>query len=233
MKFQIIVKSCWRDKERGYHDAIRQTWGSDLWDRGLGRVLFVMGERPVDVPPSTVNWDEVALDGVDDSYDGLPSKTKAICKMFATLGGNEYIFLCDNDTFLIPERMAEIDLKHDYVGRFTPGPCEIGATFRYVDARGIHHPLCRPWASGGVGYFLSRKAAGIVAQAEITSWAEDLWVGQVLGAIEDGGITIGQPPDFECWAAWHWRRSKKHNSPRYETKWMDMMWSEYKQGLLR
>lgn len=227
MNFRVIVKSCWLDKERGYHDVIRQTWGSQL-----GCTTFAMGEQPQVSQGGTLNWDEITLEGVNDDYDHLPEKTKEICKLFATLGGSEHIFLCDCDTFLIPERLAQIKLDADYIGRFTPGPCEIGAQFRYMDARGNHIPCCHPWASGGVGYFLSRKAASIIAKSEITSWAEDLWVGQVLGPRITEDISIKQPPDFECWASWHWHRSREFNSKHYEPRWMYGMWDKYKAGKL-
>ncbi len=48
------------------------------------------------------------------------------------------------------------------------------------------------YASGGAGYFLSRKAATIVAETlAITHWAEDLHVGNVLRAT---GIPLSIEP---------------------------------------
>ena len=62
----------------------------------------------------------------------------------------------------------------------------------------LHRPEWRPgvgYASGGAGYFLSRKAAAIVAErlASYPTGAEDLLVGRVL---KDAGIELSIDPRF-------------------------------------
>ncbi len=48
------------------------------------------------------------------------------------------------------------------------------------------------YASGGA-YWLSEYSMKIVANAEINDWAEDRWVGQILGT---QGILLQRHPDY-------------------------------------
>jgi hypothetical protein len=94
-----------------------------------------------------------------------------------------HMFLCDNDTFLVPRLMLQSGfVGYDYVGRFGEN---ISRPFKYdaTDRHGVtqHFDRCYPWASGGYGYFLTKRAAAEVALEYPFTWAEDLWVGQVLG----------------------------------------------------
>jgi hypothetical protein len=216
----IAVKSCQRDLRRGDHWVIRETWGRDAVRRGELR-FFVGG----DIPADAFEPDEQRLDCPDD-YDSLPHKTRAICDYF--LGSEKKtLFLCDTDTFLIPERLVATEhTRYDYSGRFgTIHP--IGTTFEYNDGRGIV-ANCHPYASGGIGYFLSRRAAFLVAEAEPSHWAEDLWVGQVLGPhIQTGEISAGDLFEFECNVSWHFprRRFQTGYDPKYG--WMEQMYQEH------
>lgn len=181
----IAVKSCHKDLDAGFHKAIRETWGQEAKALGID-VFFFMGKDPTQANTRAsrrYEKGEVVLD-VDDSYDELPRKTRGICrwmtgKMF------HHVFLCDNDTFVRPKALVQIGFEYyDYAGDFFrnhPGQ----APFRYTDERGIPHENCRSWASGGYGYFLSRRAAEIVVETTPMTWAEDLYVGQALGSAID------------------------------------------------
>ena len=190
----VAVKSCQRDRALGHHKTIRQTWGRDIQDFDL---LFFTG------PGESNNLDEVTLDVADD-YDSLPSKTREILR-YSLQRGYDFTFLCDTDTFLILRRLLSCGFENwDYSGRIGSFPA-IGTTFSYKDGRGYTNPNCHPWASGGLGYFLSRKAAEIVASAEPISWAEDLSVGQILGPfIQMGEIIAKDIPDFDAGISWHY-----------------------------
>jgi hypothetical protein len=182
----IAIKSCRIDMDRGCHDVIRATWGQQF--RGKALVRFFLGHTKADyfmahpaAKARTLQSDEVEIDAADD-YDALPFKTRAICH-WATSKNVEGVFLCDNDTYVYPQKLLSCGYSnYDYVGKISK---PIHETFPYdaVDRRGslTHIENCHPWASGGYGYFLSREATFTIAEAYPKGWAEDLWVGQVMG----------------------------------------------------
>lgn len=219
MNLLVAVKSCRQGRALGYHQAIRDTWG-----RGLD-VRFFMGvpieERLTSAGPS-VNSDEEILDCKDD-YESLPFKTRAILQ-WSIERKHDYTFLCDNDTFLKPDKLLRTDFeRYDYSGRFGEHP-EIGSIFSYTDGRGNFYPNCHPWASGGIGYFLSRRAAECVVQYTPKIWAEDMHVGQCLGPyIRSGEFTACDLKNFHNVAAWHFLRTRKY--PLYSTEMMYRSWT--------
>lgn len=155
MKPVILISSCARDKDGGYHDAIRNTWahGSAI------PYFFILGEGNVS------NWaEEVVMYGVPDDYKSLPYKTREGHR-WAMQQGFDYIFQCFTDTYIRPERLLASGFEgHDYLGNFSEPEPGFGA-----------------YASGGAGYWLSEKASKILCLSEIDHWAEDLWVGRVMG----------------------------------------------------
>ena len=222
MKLLIAIKSCHRDRDRGCHQAIRDTWGSKVvTDVTLG---FFIGR---DENSGQASWrlgDETQVDAPDD-YENLPLKTREILRQ--SIGWNyDFTFLCDNDTFVNPERLLQTGFeKFDYSGRFGVLP-PVGTQFDYTDGRGIEYPGCHPWASGGVGYFLSKKAAEHIVQFEPNIWAEDMWVGQVLGPeIQAGRINAANLSTLECQAAWHFARTRRY---RFYTP--EMMYRSFELG---
>jgi hypothetical protein len=189
----IAVKSCQRD--RSLHETIRQTWGFAM--PAWVTLRFFMGGLT-----GTTKEDEIELDCPDD-YRSLPNKTRAITRWFLDSQIDSHIFLCDNDTHITPG-FLELDYpNYDYAGRFNywPTGAKMGTTFRYNDGQGNVHDPCHAWASGGFGYFLSRKAAKIVTEMIPVSWAEDLSVGQVLGPKIRSGEIVGHEFNYDC--VWH------------------------------
>jgi hypothetical protein len=141
MKVLLAILSCHRDRKLGYDQACRDTWlkGADVDHR-----FFVGG-------PLTGTWltDEVHVEA-DDSYEGLPLKTRAICE-WALGRGYDYLFKCDTDTYVhVPRLLASRYWRTDYRGFY----------------RG--DPLAGGYASGGSGYWLSRAAMGIIANHDMT-----------------------------------------------------------------
>jgi Galactosyltransferase len=200
MKLGIAVKSCLRDRDAGFHHAIRRTWGHHaLWLRMYPQFFMGGGARKFDVmgvePP-----DEVYLDAPDD-YMGLPEKTHQICKHLARTDTFDYVFMCDNDTYIDPYKLAEADYEgYDYSGFFCRGEMEVYSRFDYSDHMGAY-PNCHAWASGGVGYFLSRRAIQLIAATPPKVWAEDMYVGQVLGPKLDTREFLANyiPPGVSSW----------------------------------
>jgi len=130
----------------------------------------------------------VVLD-VDDSYWSLPFKTQAICR-WVVLEDYDYAFFADTDTYIHVDRLQRAGFEdHDYMGYFSydPGP---GA-----------------YASGGSGYFLSKRAMKLVGestsleldyrhperQEEISYRGEDLQVGWIM---RDAGIACHKDERF-------------------------------------
>lgn len=105
----------------------------------------------------------------------MPQRTRQFCRWALESQQFDYLFKCDDDTYVAVDRLAAIDLcGRDYVGRDLGG-----------------------WASGGAGYFLSRRAAEIVA-SELTAETgdEDCAVADVL---RTHGITVADDPRFLPW----------------------------------
>jgi hypothetical protein len=155
--------------------------------------------------------DEIGLDCPDD-YISLPLKTKAMLTWFLEAGPS-HMFLCDNDTFISSSRFANINYRDfDYAGTFSlwPQGSQVGKTFRYNDGRNNIHENCYSWASGGYGYFVSKKAAEIIIETEPCSWAEDLSVGQALGPhIVSGFIKAHDFTPYPGVVTWHFQKNVK------------------------
>lgn len=222
MQLLIAVKSCHKHALEGYHEAIRRTWGSDL-PKNVELRFFV------GMPGDYKNWqpDETQIHE-DDNYDELPKKTRGILRWFLERS-YDFIFLCDTDTFCLPWKLIGCGFeKYDVSGRFGTHP-EIGTTFEHRDDRGNFIEKCHPWPSGGVGYFLSRKAASTVVDTEPMTWAEDLYVGQACGPdIQEDVLWARDIPDFEAQVSWHFPRRLHYNQVyNLSFNWMDKMWEKH------
>ena len=136
--------------------------------------LFLFAAARLAVPELLGNH-SLALPCLRDAYDRLPQLTRGFCQWALTRTDWDYLFKCDDDTYTSIPRLLNYDLAgRDYVGaEWRPG-------VRY--------------GSGGAGYFLSRRAAEIVAEnlTQITG-PEDLLVGKVL---RDAGIKFSIEPRF-------------------------------------
>jgi len=156
MRVLVAVESCHRD--RGLQQAQRDTWLKDLI---VTDHKFFLGK------PDTVGRreDEVFLD-VDDSYKALPYKTQAICR-WALAQEFDFMFKCDVDTLVNPWQFVFSGFQnHDYFG----GENEDDSPYGRIQ-----------FASGGAGYFLSKKALTILSNfGSISTTAEDVWVSYVL-----------------------------------------------------
>ena len=216
-KVLIAVKSCHDDLKQGCHDTILQTWGKDF-SLSNSDLRFFVGR-----PYEGLFHEKTADLDVEDDYDHLPQKTKRILQW--SVGRNyDFTFLCDVDTFLVPYKLFQTDFRnYDYSGRFGSEP-KIGTTFQYKDGRGIKYEHCHPWASGGFGYFLSRKAAQIVINTESKMWAEDMMVGDILGPkIISGEITAADLQHFENEASYHYPAHRFGWSRQRMQEWMREM----------
>src|SRR6266446_7403271 len=111
-KLLIAVKSCQAHLARGDHNVIRSTWGKDAKALGIDVRFFVGADA------KSYQSDEVHIKCGDD-YNSLPYKTREICR-WANGKAVDYLFLCDNDTFLIPKKMLQCGFeKYDYTGKIS------------------------------------------------------------------------------------------------------------------
>lgn len=225
MRLLVAVKSCERDKLRGDHEVIRDTWGKDAWHAPADLGFFYGADENSTQHSQS---DEFPMFGIPDDYESLPHKTRAILT-YSVGQDYDFTFLCDNDTYVIPDLLLKTGFeKYDIAGRFGDQPA-IGSTFRYRDKYG-EYPECHPWPSGGVGYFLSKRAALAIAYTDPMVWAEDMYVGQVIGpSIQKGEMTGKNLENFEGTVAWHFPRREYGNKP-YDpsTGWMEKMHREKK-----
>lgn len=99
-----------------------------------------------------------------------PDRTRGMCK-YALENGYDYLFRCDSDTYVWLNRLLACGFEqHDYMGYciefFPPLPS-------------------KRTAHGGIGFFLSRRAMQIVADAKPfrcydgNYWG-DIWTGELL-----------------------------------------------------
>lgn len=219
----VAVKSCQRDMAAGFHQAIRETWGAALKRKGIQTFFFVAEDTgPNKRTVRTYASDEKAL-SCPDTYEGLPFKTRAICqwmksKLF------DHLFICDVDTIIDADKLLASGFEnYDYSGYFKKGQEEIGQSFWYEDSHG-QYPDCYSWASGGMGYFLSHFAVGYVSSVYPTVWAEDMYVGQVLGPkiaiglLHAGALDLGtnhyrKSPKTPAWTPDVLRRIYQYGTP--------------------
>lgn len=164
----VLITSCGRDKERGYHDAIRQTWGKN----SPVPYRFLLGQG------NTAEPDEVVFDTPDD-HAHVTSKTK-LGHAWACEHGYGHALQVFSDTYVNFKPMLESDFaSHHYVGLFRGTSPETDNS--KPDRQGRYN-----YASGGPGYWVSPEGSAALGAAEIEDvsllwWAEDLWAGTALG----------------------------------------------------
>lgn len=163
----IGALSCTNAKYQSRRMKCQQTWLPELEAAGA-EVLFLVGVGDTIDKPRLVERKEHGRIGLElqipcpDTYEALPQKTAAFCRWACANREFDYLFKCDDDTYLVPRRFLNVDLQGvDYLG----APLFINI----------------PYASGGAGYFLSHHAAHIVAEEmQEATGPEDLIVSQHL-----------------------------------------------------
>jgi len=154
----IGICSCHRYAEK--RAAVWETWLNEL-PSGIAARFFV-GAGSASLEPDVISL------AVDDDYAGLPKKVQGFFRYALAHDEFEYLFKCDDDTFVFCERLFEL-LKDgaEFIGSadFWPGH-----------------------ADGGAGYLLSRRAVQTVVEAMCPdSGPEDVWVTR---AVRNAGIEL-------------------------------------------
>lgn len=169
MKLLIAIPTCGRyeyfDGEgHGSNMVGRREMGRRTWQKRFACLIPSVGDKPsLDLVEFVGRGAEgdVVLDAPDD-YAGLPAKVQAMFR-WALDQGYDYVFKCDDDVYVWPDRLLERFEPTDYRGFMAEA-----ATGPYV---------C------GAAYWVSRKAMEVIVNTEWDGhWAEDKWVGRTLAA---------------------------------------------------
>lgn len=148
MKILILICSCNSEKSYKLRQACRDTW---IKDHPNIEYLFFVGGRNDE--PDVVSFD------VNDSYNYLPQKVKACYQKMLEIHEFDYIFKCDDDTYVRVDRLEELLMKGDFVGSHSFP--EFG------------------FASGGAGYGISRKLLKKFSWSDIPDTGpEDVYISQ-------------------------------------------------------
>ena len=159
MLIGVLSAAAFEDRRR----ACRATWMRDL-DGEAAVAVFIIGDPALSEPE--LRGDELWLP-CPDTYDCLPQKTRLFCEWAQKHAEFEYVFKCDDDTYVC-------------VPRLTALPSGLG----YVGAK-IHG---RDYASGGAGYLLSPPAVAILAEDVADErGSEDRAAG---GHLADAGVDV-------------------------------------------
>jgi len=160
-QLNIFIGICSSHRYAERRAAVRETWLKQLPDAVTA--FFFVGEGPRLEEPDVLQLP------AGDGYDRLPEKVRTFCRHVLAHYQFDYMFKCDDDTYVCVERLFDL-LQDD------------------SDFIGSADQAHKGFASGGAGYFLSRKALRLVAEATAPgSGAEDVWVGKLL---QEAGIKL-------------------------------------------
>jgi hypothetical protein len=177
MKILIAISSCWDFEQNGNNQAMRDTWLPDA--RGVADVRFFFGIGQGAETAALDPAEMVLLPEVQDHYGELTYKTRASAA-WALEHGYDFLFRCFPDTYVRVDRLMKCGFEgFDYFGDFRGDP----------STNEVTHQKAQNYASGGPGYMLSQRAFSLLPPApvigvwrdDITPYAEDLWVGNILG----------------------------------------------------
>jgi hypothetical protein len=224
MRLLIAIKSCERDMLNCCHTAIRETWGKDFPPNV--DVRFFVGNGS-----ASLKSDEVRL-AVGDDLTALPSKAREMAG-WTVENGYDPAFFCDVDTFVKPERLLSCGFEgYDYFGYFGNG-FPPGVQIPTFGDHRLGDIAVWAYASGGAGYFLSRRAAEVISKMVPAHYAEDVSVGHALGPlIAAGQLTGFASQQFDNYVVWHhctWGKTRYTwpNSVGFNPAWM---YESYRKG---
>lgn len=163
IKMVIGVLSCHKHATR--REACLETW-ADVNERGDVDLVFILGGGQ---SPWPVREGCLLHCPCPDDYGSLSMKTRWLC-LWADLNHEfDYLFKCDDDTYVHIDRLLICDTPGDYVGGDIPGHCY-------------------PHASGGAGYRLTPRAVAQVGKSLASCASYEDWL--VWKLLTSAGITL-------------------------------------------
>lgn len=188
-RYIIAILTCEKNKDR--LEAVRETWVKDFTDNS--KVFYVFA-RPGGNTELTGNI--LYLD-CPESYEEGPRKVVALYNFLIKNFDFDYIYKCDDDTYVDVQAMLRLDLEgKDYIGNFvTDKRTAIDPTAHYGKCSNkllevpYQGKFLVPWARGGRGYLLSKRAAEnlckLVTEQNFAEIFEDKMVGEILSRAKD------------------------------------------------
>ena len=169
IKILMCILSC--DKYKKRRDACLETWVVENSDI---ESIFVVGNPNIKMPVLTGN---ILVVPCSDEYDHLTHKVRWFCLWALANYDFRYIFKCDDDSYVVYDRLLDVsDGRFDYRG------FDIGG-----------------YASGGAGYFMSKRATmAVVGRLNETHAHEDLKIGKIIQSSGMSFIPDGDFQPFNC-----------------------------------
>jgi hypothetical protein len=191
----VMLLSCQAMNDR--REACRETFLQHGIPDGM-RVVFLVG-RPGQEP--ALSGDILYLD-CPDTYLGLPQKTWAGIREVMARWDPSWVLKADDDTLCNLPRIKNYLRSRDYMGRpagrtgvwdtmWHANKCAYGLpearlangtnakNYAIVDQT----PFIAPWANGGVGYWLSNRAARLVAREPLSHIKREVYEDKLVGDI--------------------------------------------------
>lgn len=190
----LLLLSCQKTNDR--RDACRETWLRRPLPSGM-KAVFLVG-RPGEHP--SLAGDVLYLD-CPDTYLALPQKVWAGIREAFNRWDFDWIFKADDDTWVNPLRVLNYPKSNDYIGRksgikghfdldwhagkdlYAKDAAALRQSVKEANMPAEHTPWRGCWANGGVGYFLSRHAAQLVADEPLTHVKMDLYEDKFVGDV--------------------------------------------------
>lgn len=182
---RILIGICSCHPNIELQRAIRDTWLRRLPTNMKAQFFVGHGASP--------RHGSVVQLEVKDGYCDLPVKVHRFFQHALKTQPFDYLFKCDDDTYLVPERFSRIVGISEFVG----------------STHLAHHDV----ASGGAGYLLSRRAVEFVAkETPPPTGAEDVWVSRCL---KKGGFRLKSSPLL----TWNFRRLPRPDNDIITAHW--------------
>jgi hypothetical protein len=182
----IGIISCLKNQDK--MNSIRETWVKKLKEEKIP-YFFVIGDPDL---KKAMLKDDILSIPIEDNYESLPKKVALLYEYLFDHTAYDFVYKIDDDCYLNVDALPKTTFwKYDYLGEV------IG-----LDSSGIlpdwHYGKCEEprlnstpywgkyegsWCGGGYGYFLSRKAMGIIKNNKkylFEELYEDKAVGDVL-----------------------------------------------------
>jgi len=157
LKAIVLIKSCHRHAER--RSACLDTWLPRLdW----ADYLFLIGQ-PTPAQGAPVEVNSLACN-VSDEFPNIAPKIRCGF-LYALESGCDFAFVCDDDTYVVPERLRQSGYwRHDYVG--------------FLRVNGLEYNGNRPYMQGSAYWISARAMRYAVANPLL----------QRNGIIDDGAV---------------------------------------------
>jgi len=191
MKCLIAISTCYDFERNGNNTAVRETWLQDISGFPGLEYRFFMGHGQ-GAESATLPNDCVFLPTVEDGYGTLTYKTRESIR-WAHEHDYSFLMRAFPDTYVRVDRLMACGFeKHDLHGDFR-GDASINS---------LEHGRAQNYPSGGPGYIHSARTFPVLMDApvlgvwrdELTSYTEDLWLGNILGRTFLGLLPELDPP---------------------------------------